>query len=389
MGIAALPRDLHGNPVESHKINSLDIYSARVGPRSWVLVELGTTQGLTGLGDATANETVPTRTASVAREMFEAVRGRSPLEVERLREASLARVAAAEPGGKRHTVAACSAIEQAMWDLQGKVLGLPCHALFGGKLRDQVRNYANINRVTRGASRTAQGFAANARRAVEAGFDAVKLAPFDHMRRNESDPSAYESGVRRGIGFVGAVRAAIGPDRDLLIDGHSRFDAAQAIDVGQTLETIDLYWMEEMCPSHEDLARFNEATDVQTAGGEMLWSVNEFFPYIQANAVDTLMPDVKYCGGMYELKKIAAMAEAAGLLTSPHGPASPVGNMAAAHVCVTMPNFDILELAFGEVPWRADSVRPAEALRNGRLTVSDRPGIGYEMNPEYWVKHTG
>lgn len=388
-GVAALPQCLSANPPESHRITSLDIYSARVGPRSWVLVELRTTQGLTGLGDATANETVPTNTARVAREVFEAVRGRSPFEVERLRKASLARVAAAEPGEKRHTVAACSAIEQCMWDLQGKVLGLPCHALLGGKLRDTVRNYANINRATRGESRTAEGFAANARRAVDAGFDAVKLAPFDHMRRNERDPSAYESGVRRGIGFVEAVREAIGPDRDLLIDGHSRFDAAQAIEVGRTLEPLDLYWMEEMCRSYEDLARFNRATEVQTAGGEMLWSVNEFYSYIQADAVDTLMPDVKYCGGIYELKKIGAMAEAAGLLTSPHGPASPVGNMAAAHVCVTMPNFDILELAFGEVPWRADSVRPPEALRNGRLTVPDRPGIGYEMNPEYWARYTG
>ena len=389
LGIAALPRSLNGNPAESHKIESFDVYSARVGPRSWVLIELRTTQGLTGLGDATANETVPTRTASVAGDMFEVVRGRSPFEVERLRVASLAKVATAEPRGKRHTAAVCSALEQCMWDLQGKVLSLPCHALFGGKLRDTVRNYANINRATRGASRTAEGFAANARLAVDAGFDAIKLAPFDHMRRNEADPSAYDSGVRRGIGFVEAVRDAIGPERDLLIDGHSRFDAPQAIDVGRMLEPLDLYWMEEMCRSHTDLARFKEATDVQTAGGEMLWGVNEFFSYIQANAVDTLMPDVKYCGGMYELKKIGAMAEAAGLLTSPHGPASPVGNMAAAHVCVTMPNFDILELAFGEVPWRAETVRPAEALRNGRLTVPDSPGIGYEMNPEYWDKHTG
>ena len=389
LGIAALPRSLSAHPPESHKIAGYDIFSAQVGPRSWVLVELRTTRGLTGLGDATANETVPTNTARVAGEVFEAVRDRSPFEVERLRKAALARVTAAKPGEKRYTVAACSAMEQAMWDLQGKVLGLPCHALLGGKLRDTVRNYANINRATRGESRTAEGFAANARRAVDAGFDAVKLAPFDHMRRNERDPSAYESGVRRGIGFVEAVRKAIGPDRDLLIDGHSRFDAAQAIDVGRTLKPLDLYWMEEMCRSYEDLARFNQATEVQTAGGEMLWSVNEFFSYIQADAVDAVMPDVKYCGGMYELKKIGAMAEAAGLLTSPHGPASPVGNMAAAHVCATMPNFAILELAFGEVPWRADSVRPAEPLRDGHLVVPDRPGIGYEMNPEYWAKHTG
>lgn len=383
-----MPKVLTGNTAETHKIDSLDVYSARVGPRSWVLIQLHTSRGLSGLGDATANESVPVRTTSVAMEMLEAIRGRSPFEVERLREASLAKVASAEPGAKRPTVAACSALEQCMWDLQGKAVGLPCHALLGGKLRDRIRNYANINRATRGENRTAEGFAENARRAVEAGFDAIKLAPFDHMKRNESDSRAYDSGVQRGIGFVEAVREAIGPDRDLLIDGHSRFKASQAIEVGRMLGRFDLYWMEEMCRSHEDLARFKAATDVQTAGGEMLWSVNEFGPYIQADAVDTVMPDVKYCGGMYELKKIAVLAETAGLLASPHGPASPVGNMAAAHVCATMPNFDILELAFGEIPWRADSVRPSEVLRNGRLAVSDRPGIGYEMNPDYWTRHT-
>ena len=373
---------------ESQVIDSFAIYFARVGPRSWVLVQLRTSAGVTGLGDATAGETVPDVAARVVRDVFEAVRGRSPFEVERLRQACLAEAAGASSREFRRTVAACSAVEQCMWDLQGKLIGTPCHSLFGGKLRDEIRNYANINRATRGEDRTPEGFAANARRAVEAGFDAVKLAPFDHMSRNEGDPARFEAGVGRGIAFVKAVRAAIGPDRDLLIDGHSRFDASQAIDVAGRLAPFDLYWMEEMCRPVEDLARFNEATDVQTAGGEGLWSVDEFFAYVRANAVDTVMPDVKFCGGMYELKKIAAIAEGADLLVSPHGPASPVGNMAAAHVSATMPNFGILELAFGEVPWRADCVRPAEDLRAGRLAVPDRPGIGYELNPEFWQLHS-
>lgn len=389
MGIASLPCWRRANAAANTVIDGYAVYMTRVGPRSWVLVELRTADGLTGLGDASANETVPFGTDAVVKEMFGIVRGRSPYEIERLRRASMAKVAATGARERRHTVAACSAIEQCMWDLQGKLQGVPCHALFGGKLRDTVRNYANINRATRGENRTAEGFAANARRGVEAGFNAFKLAPFDHMARNESDPDKYREGVRRGIGFVKAVRDAIGPDRDLLIDGHSRFDARRAIEVGQMLEPLDLYWMEEMCRSAEDLARFNAAVDVQTAGGESLWGVNDFFAYIQSDAVDTVMPDVKYCGGMYELKKIAVIAEAAGLRCSPHGPASPLGNMAAAHVCATMPNFDILELAFGEVPWRADTVRPAEKLLDGHLTVPDRPGIGYEMNPDRWEQYVG
>ncbi len=369
------------------QIDRLRIYTSTVGPRAWVLYELTTRGGLTGLGDGSANERVPVKAAQIARELFQTIRGRTPFEIERLRQTSMAVVAKAGARDKRHTVATCSGIEQSMWDLQGKVLGLPCSELFGGRLRSTIRNYANINRATRGDDRTEVGFAENARRGVEAGFGAFKLAPFDHMARTEPDPSRFREGVERGLGFVRAVRRAIGPNRDLLIDGHSRFNAAQAIEVGKMLEPLNLYWMEEMCRDPEDLARFNRAVNVQTAGGESLWSVNEFFPYIQSGTVDTLMPDVKFCGGMYELKKIAALAEGAGLKCSPHGPASPVGNMAAAHVCATLPNFDILEFAYGEIPWRSETVVPAEDVRNGHLTVPDVPGIGYEMNPKHWERY--
>ncbi len=389
LGLGSVPftRALSVAATDIAVIESFAIYTALVGRRSWVLIELRTADGRTGLGDASANEQVPANAATVAKEVFEIIRGRSPFAIERLREAAMSVVAGAEPRHRRHTVATCSGIEQAMWDLQGKVLELPCYELFGGKLRTEIRNYANINRATRGEDRTPDGFAANARRGVKAGFDAFKLAPFDHIARGETDRQRFADGVLRGIAFVEAVREAIGPERDLLIDGHSRFGARDAIEVASRLEPFDLYWMEEMCASAEDLAIFNEAVDVQSAGGESLWGVGQFFAYIQAGAVDAVMPDVKFCGGMYELKKIAAMAEGAGLLASPHGPASPVGNMAAAHVCATLPNFDILELAFGEVPWRAETVIPAEDVRNGYLTVPDRPGLGYEMNPLHWARH--
>ncbi len=126
-----------------------------------------------------------------------------------------------------------------------------------------------------------------------------------------------------------------------------------------------------------------------TAGGESLFGTHEFLPYIAGNAVDILMPDVKFCGGMSELKKISALAEAAGMDIAPHGPASPVGNMAAAHVCASIPNFRILEFAYGETDWRAKCVWPNEDLRKGRLKVLDRPGIGYEPVAEYWKPFGG
>ncbi len=105
-----------------------------------------------------------------------------------------------------------------------------------------------------------------------------------------------------------------------------------------------------------------------------------FYPYIAAKAVDIVMPDVKYCGGMLQLKEISALAEAAQLQVAPHGPASPVGNVAAAHVCAGMPNFLILEHSYGEVPWRAELIDPPEALINGRMRLTQRPGLGIDIN---------
>ncbi len=112
----------------------------------------------------------------------------------------------------------------------------------------------------------------------------------------------------------------------------------------------------------------------------MLYTRHEFRDLLKLQAVNIIQPDICLTGGLWEMKKIAAMGEAAGLPVSPHGPASPVGNIAAAHVCSTLPNFLILELGYGEVPWRADVIEPAEPISKGYLTLNDKPGFGYKLN---------
>lgn len=369
------------------RIAELRFFRAMVGPRAWLILQVETDNGLTGLGDATHGAAEPKLCVEMARKMFESMRGRSIFEVERLRAVALPLIA--EQGGLRSrthrpTVAAQAGIEQCLWDLQGKALGLPCSELFGGRVRDTVRNYGNINRATRGEARTPEGFAAMAKRGMEFGFDAFKMASFDHLKRNDPDLEKFERDTQFGIDCIAAVRETIGDDRDLLVDGHSRFNREQSIDVARRLEPYNLFWFEEATPGIENLASLNEVAKMPTAGGESLFGVDHFLPYISGKAVDIVMPDMKFCGGMLELKKIGAMAEAAGMACSPHGPASPVGNMAAAHVCATMPNFQILEFAYGEVPWRSECVTPSEPVENGMLQVLDRPGIGYELNPDYW-----
>jgi len=371
------------------KITGFEIYTAQVNTRAWVVFKVLTDAGVTGLGDATHNASEPKLAASVAGELMELMRGRSPFEIERLRSAAIPKVFAASPQEKRPNAVALAGLEQCLWDIQGKALGVPCYQLFGGKLRDQTRNYANINRMTRGDERTPEGFKKNAQRAVDGGFDAFKLAPFDHMRREEPDAERYKRDSDLGIRMAQSVREVIGADRDLMLDAHSRFSLDQARDAARRLESLNLFWLEEVARSTDILAAINREAKMPTAGGESLFGVREFFPYLKAGAVDIIMPDMKFCGGMYELKKIAAMAEGSGVKVSPHGPASPIGNMAASHVCVTMPNFQILEFGYGEVPWRAECVEPAESLVGGRLKVLERPGIGYELNPRLWTQFSG
>jgi galactonate dehydratase len=216
--------------------------------------------------------------------------------------------------------------------------------------------------------------------AAAAGFDAVKLAPFDGMPRGGE--AAIEEHVQRGIECIAAVRRAIGADRDLLVDVHNTLSLERALKLDEALEPLKLFWLEEVTPKVEDLAAFRRGAKAKTktAGGEGIFGLKEFQRYMAAGAVETVMPDPKYCGGLLEMKRIGALGEAFGLTVSPHGPASPVGNAAAAQVCATMPNFLILEHAFGEVPWRAELIEPPEALEKGRMKLSGRPGFGITLN---------
>jgi galactonate dehydratase len=357
-------------------VTGLEIFRVKVNRRGdWVLIRLETSAALTGIGEA-SHGGHDELTVRWLRQFFELLKARSIFEIERLR-------AAVEPEiARRGTLAAVafSALEQCLWDIQGKLFGVPCYNLFGGSLRTRIRNYANINRSTE--DRSPAGFAKMAESAVRAGFDAVKLAPFDDLPIDLTDPARIEELTRLGIECARAVRQAIGPKRDLLIDVHSRFNLQRGLDLARRFEPLNLFWLEEVTPATplENLAAINRAAKMPTAGGETIYGVKGFYPYIAAKAVDILMPDVKYCGGMLELKKIAALSEAAGMPLSPHGPASPVGNVVAAHLCAGLPNFLILELAYGEVPWRAELIDPPEQLLDGHLALSERPGLGISLN---------
>ncbi len=364
-------------------ISDLEVFRVRVNRRGdWVLLRLAASNRLTGLGEAShsgADETV----VELLREYVAALKGRSVFDIEWLRQWAQAEIV------KRGMAArvATSAIEQACWDIQGQTLGLPVYQLFDGKVRDRIRQYANINRST--DPRTPEGFARMAERATAAGFDAVKLAPFDGIPRNSTDTALIEKHINQGIECAVAVRQAIGAERDLLVDLHSHFNKTQAIEIAARLEVLKLFWLEEVTPhtAIAEMAAVKRVVKMPVAGGEQLLGVKEFYGMVQAGAVNTLMPDIKYCGGMLELKKIAALAEAVRMMVSPHGPASPIGNVAAAHICAGLPNFNTLEFAYGEVPWRSELIDPPELIERSYLTLSAAAGLGIKLNNKTVKEH--
>jgi galactonate dehydratase len=364
-------------------VTDLDIFQVRVNKRgNWVIIRLRTQSGLTGIGEASHGGN-DARTIDYLKQLAGLLRGRSIFDVEWFRGQAAKQVA--QSGGLARSAA--SALEQCLWDLIGKVTGQPVHHLLGGALYARIDLYANINRSA--DPRTPDGFAAMARRAVDAGFDAIKLAPFDEMPKAPSDAADIGSGLAHGLACAQAVRDAIGPARQLMIDVHSRLTVKQGLAALPRFAPLDLYWLEEVTAEEgfADLATINRAARMTTAGGEALYGIEAFYRYAQSGAVDIVMPDVKLCGGILELKKISVIAEAAGLKVSPHGPAGPVGTIAAAHVMVTVPNFTKLEFAFGEVPWRAELLEPAEDVSGGALTLSSRPGFGVELNDRALAKY--
>ena len=357
-------------------VTGLEIFRVKVNRRGdWVISRLQTSAGVTGIGDASQSGN-DRRMIEFMSQFFDSMKGRSIYDIEHLRSLGM-------PEARRSglpAAVAMSALEQCLWDARGKILGLPAYELFGGRIQSRIRLYGNINRST--DPRTPNGFADMAGKAVAAGFDAVKLAPFDEMPRDLSDAQVIEDFTRRGIECAQAVRQTIGPKRDLLIDVHSHLDAPRGQDLVRRMEPLNLFWIEEVTPADpvENLAAVRRAAKMRTAGGESILGVQGFYSYIRGQAVDVVMPDPKFCGGLLELKKIAAMAEGAGLLASPHGPASPVGTAAAAQVCATLPNFLILEFSYGEASWRAELIDPPEQIVDSALPLSERSGFGITIN---------
>ena len=282
---------------------------------------------------------------------------------------------------------AISAIDEALWDIKGKALGVPVWQLLGGKVRDEVRVYAN---GWFGGLHAPEAYADGARAVIEEGYDALKFDPFMGKPGGaiEFPPRHIDrEWALSAVARVAAVRDAVGESIDIMLDLHGNLGPTDAIQYGRMLEPYRPFFYEEpVDPTNvECTLKVGREVEMPIAGGERLYTRYQFRPFIEGQAYDILQPDIGLCGGISEARKIAAHAEIYGLHVQPHNCGGPVSTAAGLQVIAATPNAIVKELFPYFKDGRYDIVTDAleGRVRNGRLQVPDDPGLGVTLNEDY------
>jgi galactonate dehydratase len=379
-----------GRPKGGLKITEVQVYLGAVGGRHPVMVRVLTDAGVSGLGEAALfYGTGATAAAGMIKDLAEQfLLGRDPFPIEAHWSAMYDHTFWAKGGGPI-VFDGISALEQALWDIKGKCLGVPVYELLGGRIRDSVRVYANGWSFT--CVEPAE-FARAAERVVASGYTALKMYPlatpqgpyggFGHVTRRSIDRAAEE----RAVASVKAVRAAVGPGVDLMLDMSAELTTDAILRIGRRVQDSDIAFFEEpVDPFDVDaLKQVSEQLQMPIAVGERLYTRYGFRRVLERQAAHIVQPDIGNTGGIMEAKKIAAMAEAYNMRVAPHNAAGPICTAAELQLDACISNFLIQEV----YPFRAPETyaivdrAPEREIRDGRMPISDRPGLGIELVEE-------
>jgi galactonate dehydratase len=329
------------------------------GGRNWLFLKIYTDEGITGIGECSG---WPRVIETAIQDLKSVLIGEDPTHIERLWQ----RMHVSMMGhGMLGTVGggAMTGIDMALWDIKGKALGVPVWNLLGGKMRDQIRIYTHANTPEVAIS------------AKERGFGTIKCG-------GVSDP------VRK----VAALREAVGWDVDICIDLHGPpwLTPADAARVARALEPYNLLWIEDpIAPENvEGYRRIRDAAHVPLASGERQSTIFGERQLIEEELVDVLQPDTGRAGGITQMKKIAAMAEAHHIMMAPHsGSLGPVAEYAALHLMAAIPNALILERIEDDWPERRNVIVPYPEQHGGFIAVPDAPGLGCDIDEEVVARY--
>jgi len=366
------------------------------GNYPWVLVRVYTDEGITGLGEAYWGAGVN----ELIHKARPVIIGEDPRNIGKIYE-TLIRVLSGEGSTGGATVTAISGIEIALWDLVGRLHGVPISTFFGGRFRDSIRIYADCHG---GETEDPASYAARAREVVDAGFSAIKfdldnqnsftrdISVSTNPRRHWVEPFNRTIGTaerRWMVSIVEAVRNEIGPDVMLAMDCHWKYSVSDVVQLARALESFDLMWLEDPVPPENIDAQLlvSRSTTVPICTGENLYRKHGYRELIEKQAVAIVSPDIPKMGGLMEAKKVADMADTYYMPVAPHNVASPIGTVAAAHVCAAMSNFLVMEYHAHDVPWWDQLVTGGPVIENGFIDLNDKPGHGLDLNEDVAQEH--
>ena len=355
--------------------------------REYVFIEVSTDEGITGWGEITGTFPVANRSVCAAlRHVSDLIEGDDPRLIEMIWNKIFRSFT--YMGSRGATTNIISAIDIALWDIRGKVLGLPISELFGGPVRDGVPIYCHPQNGS-----SIEEMVQHVKAIVETGQKALKLDPFQPHHEEESN--GYLTGKlsaeseNLGADRIAAIREAVGPDIEVMIDCHGRFDAPTAIRLAKALEPYNIWWFEEPVPveSTHALRQVRENVGVPICIGERLHTRWEFVPILENELADFIMPDVTWTGGISEIKKIATMAEAYYVPISPHDASGPVNVLAGAHAMASIPNHYRVETSRAKLNAYDEYIDHPLDIRGDKIYLSDRPGLGIELDRDYMRGH--
>ncbi len=357
----------------------------------FLFVEVTTDEDVSGWGEITTTTRLANRAlCAMLRQIGADLAGENPAHIERLWHKIFRSFT--YMGSRGAAVECVSAIDIALWDIRGKVLGLPIYELLGGPVRDDIPLYTHPDQAK---FTSKEGIVNEIRDIVKSGHTALKFDPFPQQgpdrnggiareqREGYLDGSMTRKDQREAAELTALIRETTGPDVELLIDAHGRFDVPTAVRLCRSLEEAgDIDWFEEPVPpeSLNALRQVREKISAPISWGERGHTKWDFVPVLENRLADYIMPDVTWTGGITELKKISALCEAYYIPVSPHDAAGPINVVAGAQVMMTVPNFYKLETSDWNLNKYNDLIVTPLDNSNGSLKLPRLPGLGIEIN---------
>ncbi|MFT6023306.1 MAG: galactonate dehydratase [Ascidiaceihabitans sp.] len=359
------------------------------GGRYWILVKLTTDTGIVGWGECYASSIGPEPMRAVIQDVFDRhMAGENPENIELMFRRAYSSGFTQRPD--LTVMGAFSGLEIACWDILGKARNRPVHALIGGRMNDRIRAYTYLYPLPHhdvAAFWSSPEMAAeSAVDCVARGYTAVKFDPAGPYTMRGGHMPAMQD-ISQSVAFCKAIREAVGDKADLLFGTHGQFSTAGAIRLGQAIEPYSPLWYEEPVPpdSVEEMAKVARAVRIPIATGERLTTKAEFAPVLRSGAATILQPALGRAGGIWEMKKVAAMAEVYNAQMAPHLYAGPIEWAANIQLAASIPNILMCECI--ETPFHDQLIKGSIKVENGFITPSDAPGLGIDVDEDLARAH--